>query len=253
MTDLQNGIAEKIRKLLALATSPNEHEAMAATAKAQALLAEHNLSMSDVKMATDKGDGFVLEKEMGSDSTPWRRRIAAAVAEMYFCKYFFQYEKKWTSQRKTGYIRYDWHTFVGVPHNVSVTKIMFSYLSGTVERLATEGSKSVPMRERSRYATAFKAACTLRLTHRIHERIEAAKRGEIKSESTGRNLPALLNTYLAVQSKLTTYINENVGELRTKKARITMSHAQGAADGSRAGDSIGLDQQVGGNNARLLK
>lgn len=37
---------EKIKKLLALSKSPNEHEAQSALAKAQQLMAEHKISMA---------------------------------------------------------------------------------------------------------------------------------------------------------------------------------------------------------------
>ena len=40
---------EKIKKLLALSKSPNEHEAQSALAKAQQLMAEHKISMAEVE------------------------------------------------------------------------------------------------------------------------------------------------------------------------------------------------------------
>ena len=42
-------IVDRIAKLLALANSPNEHEAAAAATKAQELLLEHNLYLEDIK------------------------------------------------------------------------------------------------------------------------------------------------------------------------------------------------------------
>ena len=44
-------ILKKIRKLLALSASANEHEAAAALAKAQALMEEHELAERDVELA----------------------------------------------------------------------------------------------------------------------------------------------------------------------------------------------------------
>ena len=40
---------EKIKKLLSLSKSPNEHEAQSALAKAQQLMAEHKISMAEVE------------------------------------------------------------------------------------------------------------------------------------------------------------------------------------------------------------
>ena len=51
-------IIEKIKKLLALANSSNEHEAALAASHAQRLLSEHNLAMADIEAAhkPDKAD-----------------------------------------------------------------------------------------------------------------------------------------------------------------------------------------------------
>lgn len=46
---MEKDCREKIKKLLALAESPNEHEAKAALLKAKELMAEHKLSEMDVK------------------------------------------------------------------------------------------------------------------------------------------------------------------------------------------------------------
>ena len=46
---MEKDYSEKIKKLLALAESPNEHEAKAALLKAKELMAEHKLSELDVK------------------------------------------------------------------------------------------------------------------------------------------------------------------------------------------------------------
>jgi ElaB/YqjD/DUF883 family membrane-anchored ribosome-binding protein len=253
MTDEQTKMLDKVRKLLALSRSPNENEAASAAAKAHALLAEYNLSISDLDVtASADEDQFVLDRDMTTDSTPWRRRIAAAVAKLYFCKYFFQHYREPTINRTTGYIRHDIHSFVGARHNVDVAKLMFAYLSDTVARLANEGSKTVPTGERSRYVTSFKAACSMRLVQRIMERYEAAKRGEVKTES-GSNLPALLNTYLTVQNQLDAFISKEVGRLGQSRSRATLSHGKGMMDGRRHGDSIGLDPQVGaGRRSNLL-
>ena len=51
MTTEQSKILERIKKLLALATSSNEHEAAAAMAKAQALMAEHGLTEAKIRLS----------------------------------------------------------------------------------------------------------------------------------------------------------------------------------------------------------
>lgn len=245
-------VLDKIRKLLALSTSPNEHEAASAAEKVQVLLAEYNLTLADVGGGAQAGEEVVQSESPETDSRPWRRRIGTGVARMYFCGYFFTYRKEYIPSRKIGgYIRYDKHTFLGLEHNAVVARAMFEYLIATIERLSKSGSSGMPAKERSSYVTSFQHMASLRLAKRIHERIEAAKKGMIKSETTGKNLPALLNLYEKAEEQVKEAFEE-IG-VRTKKSRITLSSEQGAADGLRAGDSIGLDPQLkGAATARMI-
>lgn len=83
------GIQEKIAKLLALADSPNEHEAQVALLKARALMAEHKLRPEDVAAKTN---AKVIRRTVGITCTkmtnPWAATLSAIVAEHYCCKAF---------------------------------------------------------------------------------------------------------------------------------------------------------------------
>jgi hypothetical protein len=231
-------LLDRVRKLMALAGSnPNEHEAAAAAEKAQALLIEHNLSLSDIKTLND--DDTILDIEIDNSvvtpSNPWRRPLALRVAQMYFCTYYY-------SVRGNNNV----HTFVGQRHNIDVAKMMFVYLEKTVKRLSNEGAKQFSKSEWSPYVVAFRNACSVRLCHRILDRIEAAKRGEINSESTGRAL-VVADLYTKTQNALKLFIEKNVGGMRTRHSSLsTKYHSQGGSDGYAAGGSIGLDGQVAG-------
>lgn len=93
-------IKEKIAKLLALADSPNEHEAKAALLKARELMALHKLRPDDVtEMTSEK----VIQKTVDITCTKltnsWATRLAAVIASHYCCKSFrnhCKYEKKVT-------------------------------------------------------------------------------------------------------------------------------------------------------------
>ncbi len=72
-------IEERIRKLLALADSPNEHEAALAAEKAQALMLRHGVELA--ALAQSQGERLeVSEHRLHSKIDPWRRRLAGAVA-----------------------------------------------------------------------------------------------------------------------------------------------------------------------------
>lgn len=78
---------EKIRKLLALAESPNEHEAKAALLKARQLMAEHKIAEAELK-DVEKQE----VKDIRTDITcskrrnPWIIHLSAVIGENYCCK-----------------------------------------------------------------------------------------------------------------------------------------------------------------------
>src|SRR3954471_20207380 len=105
-------VMDRIAKLLALSSSPNEHEAASAAERAHAMLAEYNLSISDVSSASKTEDNFIIDESIMTDSLPWRRTLGTMVAKMYFCSYLYAFEKKYVPSRPNGYIRYDKHSFI---------------------------------------------------------------------------------------------------------------------------------------------
>ena len=74
-----SAIEDRLRKLLALADSPNENEAAVAAEKAQALMLRYGIELATVAASGGKRlavDEHVLEGKVD----PWRRILAAAVA-----------------------------------------------------------------------------------------------------------------------------------------------------------------------------
>lgn len=248
-------VLQRVQKLLVLAgNNPNEQEAQEAANRAHAMLAEFNLTLSDVEARGGKSeDNFITDDQLMTESVPWRRPLGTMVAKMFFCSYMFAYHKKWTSERACGYIRYDKHYFIGARHNVEVAKHMFQYLSDTIERLADEGAKTC-VGNRSSFRTDFKSACAGRVCSRIQTRIDESKRGPTIVESSGNTLPALASLYDQTEKKLKLFIKEQHPGSKVSKSRgRASSYSEGAHAGRRAGDSIGLDQQVGRSQSKLLK
>jgi len=233
--EMKEKLIDRIKKLLALAgNNPNEVEAAAAAEKAQELLALHNLSMADVKSTSQDKDEVELQGGLYTSAHPWRRPLGNAVAALYFCKYMYR-----------PYSGKNEHLFIGTKANIAVATMMFSYLFETVDRLAYAGSRAVPQHEKSPYRVAFRAAAVLRLTKRIHDRIRAAKQGQVKT-SEGKNLPALLDLYEKHSLATDEFVKQAFPSVKqTKSSLRTSLHSRGSAEGAAAGDSIGLDQQIG--------
>ena len=74
-----SAIEERIRKLLALADSPNENEAAAAAEKAQALMLRYGIELATI--AASSGERLTVDEHvLDGKVDPWRRMLAAAVA-----------------------------------------------------------------------------------------------------------------------------------------------------------------------------
>lgn len=124
MQDKKTKIVEKIRKLLRLAKSSNEHEAALAAAHAQRLLAENNLNEEDLAERETPLEAEIAGTDTVKKPADWLFLLAASVAGAFDCGYFH------SSRGKTFFIG------VGVDHEVAA--FTFGYLYRTINRLATQ-------------------------------------------------------------------------------------------------------------------
>ena len=112
-------IRDKIAKLLALAESPDEHEAKAALLRARKLMAEHKLRPEECQKAENVK---VIRELTGVTCTamtnPWAITLSAIIAEHYCCR---SYREHITSH-KTNRIG-----FVGLDDDFDICKRIFLY------------------------------------------------------------------------------------------------------------------------------
>jgi hypothetical protein len=120
-----NRIVDRVKKLLALSTSTNPHEAALAAAKAQEILFRHNLSMAmvEAELAEGKASSYVKDRFDSGGWMDWRRRLLAAVARNNFCR-----GVSYQGTRDVG--------IVGEPHNVLVVKHLYAFLVRELMRQA---------------------------------------------------------------------------------------------------------------------
>lgn len=86
---MEEKIVEKIKKLLALSKSPNENEAMAATLKAQALMAKYEIDLSQVETNEDRKIVERIYCDNGKhEMKKWKYGLATIVANNFMCKMF---------------------------------------------------------------------------------------------------------------------------------------------------------------------
>lgn len=124
-------VAERIAKLLALAESPNVHEAEAAMAAAQKLLLKHNLELRELR----KTQGYAW-KHLGKPTG--RTTEAERVLSLLLGRYFFV-EAIWVpvyraQEGKRGSVL----EICGTPESVEIAEYVHGYLVETAERLWRE-------------------------------------------------------------------------------------------------------------------
>ena len=116
---MEKDYKEKIRKLLALAESPNEHEARAALLKARQLMAEHKLSEAELKDVEKKQVKNILtDISCSKRRNPWIINLSAIIGENYCCKGYRSHKKG----KQTNSIG-----FIGFEDDVEICIAIFKY------------------------------------------------------------------------------------------------------------------------------
>ncbi len=123
-------VLDKVHKLLALAQSPNEHEAQNAMTKAHEFLLKHNLSLLDMQTKWN-----YIHKQIGEVG---RRNPIKTIISAIITRFFFV-EAIWT-------FGYDQHKdqsgqvleIYGTPENVEMAEYVYDYLQNISEFLWIE-------------------------------------------------------------------------------------------------------------------
>lgn len=180
-------LIEKIRKLLNLASSDNEHEAALAATKAQELLSAYNLSMSDIPgeeaSCTSAAREYARTRKRLEG---WAFILATVTSEAFDCDYFHGLDQGRTA-------------FVGVGADPAVCAWMYSYLYKTLLRLGASYLRTECRRLRSSKSKAAARESYLRgAVHTIGLRLRVQKKATpitdaalvpIKSEAIAAAMP----------------------------------------------------------------
>ena len=127
----QEAMIEKIKKLLRLAKSSNEHEAALAAARAQELLAKYNLDESLLTENELPKEASISHTEIVKKPASWVYLLASSVAGAFDCSYFFQ-------------PYYGRMSFVGVDLDHEIATFTFSYLYRSICKLAAQFMAGIP-------------------------------------------------------------------------------------------------------------
>lgn len=128
--DENKSVKSKIVKLFALAgNNPSQEEAQAALLKAQELMAQHNLTMSDVQI--EEQPTKVIEHGQAMEGEKlgwWKRRLGSIVANNFRCFHYYA----WAGRGKHAV------TFFGLKEDVEIAKEVFQYASIVIDYSAND-------------------------------------------------------------------------------------------------------------------
>jgi len=244
-------IKAKIQKIMALAErAGTEAEGQAAMAAVQALLAKHNLNMSEVQSY----DATPQEQIVLDDSVPaplrnfdWQGLIYSGIAKLYFCDYF--------RRKKNGQ-----HTFVitGRPSNIAIVHHVAAAIirMGDAEakrQMRIEGQRmaddGITLNTRA-WANSFRLGFGARIRERCRADIEAAQNGHVKDAETGNAL-VLAPLYNQERQAIQSFWNKS--NLRVVSRNVGAGRStSGYQAGHAAGNSANLRSNGVTGGARAM-
>lgn len=192
-------IIHKIRKLLALSTSSNPHEAARALEKAIQLMGQHGLSETDVEIYSASAGAPVKRVSI------WRSYIANAVA--------------WCNGVLAVKGHEGWR-FCGDEIGVEVSAEMYEYCEKAITRITRN---TVRKNAKARYRESFRLGMATEISKRLHD--YAAKstwRGDRESR-IGRVKEAMARELETVEGKRKVLKGQAFGRGRVAGARVGLS------------------------------
>lgn len=221
-------IAEKIKKLLALANSSNQHEAETASRMANTLLVKHNLTMQGVEASTADYERDTLPG--GGRATVEEKFILPLLTAHFFVKI--------VKSRRTGATV---HHILGRSENVEVAKYVFDFLNSSFRQLWLN------YKQATNCGTASKQSFYLGLYGGLNTQLSNARKN-VESE-TGlvvvEDDPALARFMQAAFNNLK----------HEKRGKVKLRDREAQNAGHEAGKNLkirrGLDS-AGQNSGRLL-
>jgi hypothetical protein len=237
MTDT---LVEKVRKLLALADSPNENEAALAAEKAQELMLRHGISMAQVAQASGKDKVLsVDEAQSRGKTTPWRTHLASYVARSMGGK--IVYSNDYGRQEGTIY-------WFGPAGTLESMIDLYRYLENTLVSLSaveTANRPVDPWTGKRVHGKTYRSSWLKGATHRIGSRL--MKRVKVAANESGDTSTALVVIRNAVDEKM----SERFPHTRKRQESGTVNYdAYRKGSATAAGVALG-DRQVGAGRGAL--
>lgn len=245
MTEQMKSIVEKIKKLLALKASPNEHEAALAGSMATELLDKYNLTMSEVEGSQAEVSSII--DNIDRSPRVWVRiyhiTLFTRLAKMFDCFPYVTQAKRWTG--KTMQIKKHL-SVVGHATDVEVFLYTYQYLLRAVERICKEHIKAKELErgyklegtEREKFRSSFCWGAAVRVAERME--MKRAERLQQDNKCT-----ALV---LVRMKKVEDAVARMHPDMKQEKQRQSTINTSVYLQGKQAGDAISLHEGIKGKS-----
>lgn len=217
-------VIERVRKLLALSNSSNEHEAALAAAHAQRLLAEHNLAMSELEVQ-QQGAGE-SELHLARTVTKWISSLFATVASAFDCMPVVTTETSHSRLR-----------FIGVGEDPEVAACTLEFLISELRRLASvylAGLDQIQDKMTTSHRQKVRNSYLLGGAFGV---AEALRRQKASTPTTSTALVPVKDAMIKE------YCSQNFGQLQNRRSRSSAVISQAFQQGSQDGAALQLGPQ----------
>ena len=235
---MSDKIIDRIKKLLSLSQSNNEHEAALAAGQAADLMFKHEIKEAQLcESDEDKEDVDVTSLDETGSIVNWKGNLMNGLADGLGCAMHFSQIKKRGEKMKTFY------NVVGQPSKVDTIKYMYHYLVGEVDRLADKAyreeymeckkSNVLPPSARS-WKNAFRLGASSMIAKRLRK-----QREESHKDAEDAGLGFALVVVKKSEEAVVAFVAKKYPKLK-KAASATYRSGSGYGAGAEAGKGVGL-------------
>jgi hypothetical protein len=243
---IKTRILARVRKLMKLANDAGatEGERDNAMRMAHATLAKYNLTLSQANAVDDEKRGLLRKEFLGK---PWCITIAASIARLYFCEYFYQ-----TVGGNAGPSQTAIHNFVGRESNAVTAAEIAQFVVIAVNQEANRYRRSIG----GGYADyrAFAQGASLRIYERCEDIRRKAEKEGVAASSDVEELKELTGpgTALVIASLYKTEEEANEQALEAAGIKLRKGRSQSydstrrshRVAGMEYGNKVSLNRQV---------
>ena len=233
-------VMEKLKKLLALAGSPNEHEAALAMSRAEEIMRRHNITLMDVAQDGSGAEvAHAVIAPLGKTVTPWERTLATSVA--------LSFNGRAIATRGLARRGFSALTFVASRTELEIILDLFERLRWTVDRMTKGYGKqqaSGPYLVSTRDLTR---SYRLGMVATIWRRLRTMQENSQPEEATNIHGLSVRDLVLVKDRAIEDRVSDLFGKTVNEKKRATRVVTSAYQDGQRDGHTVSLHRSVRGD------